>query len=116
MGQYFATLSGHQTDEGNPWLRDITSDGPKSTKCHNGVANVETEVQAEGPGSPEVRAARRGEPLPFDRYNGAQRVASSFERPEAPNGGLRHSIVTIAPNLMLELEVLVAKADLKKED
>ena len=97
----------------------LTSEGPKSTKCHHGAANVETEVQAEGPGkagSPEVRAARRGEPSPFDRYNGAQRVASSFERPEAPNGGLRHSIVTIAPNLMLELEVLVAKADLKKED
>ena len=81
MGEYFATLTGHQTDEGDPWLRDITSEGPKSTKCHNDVANVETEVQAEGPGSPEVRAARRGEPLPFDRYNGAQRVASSFERP-----------------------------------
>jgi len=36
--------------------------------------------------------------------------------PEAPNGGLRLLIVTMAPNPWLELEVLVAKADLKKED
>jgi len=91
MGQYFATLTGHETDEGDPWLRDITSEGPKSTKCHNGAANVETEVQAEGPGSSEVRAARRGELSPFDCYNGAQRGASSFE---VPNGGLRPLIVT----------------------
>jgi len=36
--------------------------------------------------------------------------------PEAPNGGLRLLNVTMAPNMGLELEVLVAKADLKKED
>ena len=59
----------------------LTSEGPKSTKCHNGAANVETEVQAEGSGSPEVRAARQSGPSPLDGYNGAQRGASSFERP-----------------------------------
>ena len=81
MGQYFVTLTGHETDEGDPWLRDITSEGPKSTKCHNGAANVETEVQTEGPGSPEVRAARQGEPSPIDCFSGARCRASSFERP-----------------------------------
>ena len=61
------------------------------------------EVQTEGPGSPS-------------------------NAPEAPDGGLCHpnvtvapevdlrpSIVTLAPNVGLELEVLVPKAGLKKE-
>jgi len=81
MGQYFATLTGHQSNEADPWLRDITSEGPKSTERYNGAANVELEVQAEGPGSLKVRAARRSGPSPFDCYNGAGCGASSFERP-----------------------------------
>jgi len=74
MGQYFVTLTGHQTNKGDPWLRDITSEGPKSTERYNGAANVELGVQAGGPGSIEIRAARRSGPSPFDCYNGAQPI------------------------------------------
>jgi len=35
MGQYFATLTGHQSNEGDPWLKagtDLVSAGPCSEK------------------------------------------------------------------------------------
>ena len=64
----------------------------RTLQCYDSAANVELGVQAEGPGSLVVRAARRS------------------------GVDLRPLIATMAPNPGLELEVLLAKADLKKED
>jgi len=73
MGQYFATQTGHETDEGDPWSRDMTSEGPKSTEGH-GIVRTGT--------SPAERPqGTRGGLSPNESHSGARCGASSFESP-----------------------------------